>query len=266
MHWRKTSGQLFRLRSQAGKTAIPTPFRMTENVMTRNHALIMLLTATLCGLSVLPAAAQDRDKSKAASVLQPGRPDRFELDVAKQISAVARFDGDRFFLASLEPREDVAFNFYDEAARCERAASFSVVALKNVQGSIAVGICVKDATRVRDAARKAERRLSETLSELARSLPEPGKLTSTGWKWASKTYNDGWEAFSFPVVAVGHGILWTNTIVLWSSATHRAVIVQADLSQLCDSNAGHRSPIQTPLCDDTAKALTDIALAVARTP
>lgn len=55
--------------------------------------------------------------------------------------------------------------------------------------------------------------------------------------------------------------------MLLGKAGDRAVIVQADRGQLCErTNRTGARIINTPLCDDTTKALTESALAIPRTP
>ena len=100
-------------------------------------------------------------------------PSAFQIEVAKHIDSVAHFEKDRFYLTSGEPKTEIAFDLYDEAVRCERAAAFNLVFLKNDQGSIAVGICDKEEPRVRDLAQEAQRKLAEKLGTLARSSPQP---------------------------------------------------------------------------------------------
>jgi ankyrin repeat protein len=196
----------------------------------------------------------------------------FDARTASKIDEVALFDPDRFYLASSLPKPEVVFLFYGaepgqfETFKCEDAALFSLIAYANKQGTIQVGICRNEARRVRGAARSAKDALAQVTSSLGASAPKPDQLKAAGLDWDSATYADGWEGYRFPLVAIGHGIAVVNTVVLSSQAEGRAVIVQADLGQLCDSHYGQGRQVKTPLCEDTAKALTDIALSVARTP
>ena len=156
------------------------------------------------------------------------------------------------------------FDLYGEMIRCQRAASFRIIAFKSVLGSIAVGMCDKETKRIQDAARDAKRELSETLNDIARSIPQPESLKSTEWEWTHKDNGDGWEVFSFPVIAIGHGILWASTVVLSNTGAHRAIIVQADLGSLCDPSSTIRTQIKTPLSEAATQTLIDIGLAFQR--
>ena len=80
------------------------------------------------------------------------------------------------------------------------------------------------------------------------------------------SHEGGYRSYAFPLVMIGHGILWGDTIVLIDKAGERAVIVQANLNRLCSVTDAPPRRIRTPLCEGNTKALADIALAVARAP
>ena len=77
----------------------------------------------------------------------------------------------------------------------------------------------------------------------------------------------GLQSYSYPVLIAGHGLGLLHTVIMINRARDRAFIVQADLEPLCGMSTNEGVPrVYTPLCHDTQRALTDIALAVARIP
>jgi ankyrin repeat protein len=196
----------------------------------------------------------------------------FETRVASEIDAVAWLDPDRFYLAANAGAPEVAFAFYGnsmsafEAIRCESSARFGIVVQQNEQGRIQAGICKGEFSRIRDAVQWAKGMVAQLTNVIPGSAdgrvpPEP-----PGWEWKTASLAGGWQGYSFPVIAVGHGIALIPTVVLLGKGD-RAVIVQADLDQLCERTARTGARIvETPLCDDTTRALTEIALAIARVP
>jgi ankyrin repeat protein len=227
-------------------------------------------TALVAALRAAGAAGPERAYQPALPLPNLGA---FEQKVAREIDAVAWFDPDRFYPAARAGTSEVAFAFYGnslgalEAIRCESSAGFSIIAQHNTQGQIQAGICKAESARVRDATQWARGMLAQMMSAVAATAAGRDSMESLGWEWKTASHADGWEGYSFPVIAAGHGIAVIPTVVLLGKAGDRAVIVQADLGQLCERT--HRTGarmINTPLCDDTTKALTEIALAIARMP
>jgi ankyrin repeat protein len=226
--------------------------------------------------TILAAALQKAGASPSARPYKPKidarNLDAFGIETANDIDDVALFDPYRFYPAEMPPGAKIAFAFYGnglgefEAVKCERAVGFRLVARQNEAGSILVGICASEAKRVRDAVRWAKVALAQMTNAVAHSAPKPEALKDLGWDWRSAPHEGGWQGYSFPLIAAGHGIVAINTAVLLNDKGDRAVIVQADLSGLCDPGNLSRTRFRSPLCDDPAKALTDVALAVARRP
>jgi ankyrin repeat protein len=230
--------------------------------------------------------AERRNDAPLTAALQragakPSAPPRPKLFVngdygaqwASQIDAVALFDAHRFYLDWRPPKPGaVAFLFYAaapgalQAVNCEDAAVYHLVAPANRHGSIQVGRCTREAGRVRDAARSAQGALAQMTTTLGAAAPQPAVRPAALGQWDSATYAGGWEGYRYPLLGAGRGVATVQTVVLANPTQGRAVIVQADLGQLCEPTGGIRTQLKTPLCEDTAKALTAIALAVARTP
>jgi hypothetical protein len=186
----------------------------------------------------------------------------FAAMAAKQIHEVARFDPPEF---ALTDGRDGPFAFYGAAMnefdqlRCERSASFGVIARANMVGQVRVGICEREAQRVRALAVSAQPRLAGTIALLrdgASKLDAP-MLEKMGWTYSKISAADGAEEHYFPVIAVGHGIGSLPTLVRIAPGARRAIVVQAEVMQLCEKNYGLKD--RTALCIDTRRALTDLA-------
>jgi hypothetical protein len=181
----------------------------------------------------------------------------FSIAAGREIYQVARFDPPRFALAL--GSDDSVFAFYGEAGnplqgvKCERTAGFGFIALANSAGAILVGVCTREAQRVRALAVAAQPAL-ETL--VARLSLDPSALQKIDWTYVKNTGIDGAEEHFFPVLAIGHGILGPQTLVRVPRGARRAIVVQADTMHLCE-NFGLKT--ETPLCIDTRQALADIA-------
>ena len=185
----------------------------------------------------------------------------FAATAAKEIDAVVRFDPPEF---AFGPAADAPFGFYGEAmnefreVRCERSASFGIIAKANMVGAIRAGICVREAKRVRALAVSARPALAGVIALLSEGgvKVDPAMLDKFGWRYVKTTGADGAEEHYFPLVAVGHGIGNLPTLVRIPSGARRAVVVQADTMKLCE-NYGLQN--KTLLCSNTRQALTDIA-------
>jgi len=186
----------------------------------------------------------------------------FVSAAAKDVFEVGRFNQPDF---SLGIGGDATFGFYGtevnrfEQVQCEESASFEFVAKANQAGGLRVGVCARDAPRVRAFAIAAEPALDSLLAQLGQSglKLERAALAKAGWVYLKSTGPGGAEEHYFPLLAVGHGILWLPTVVLLPKTGPRAVVVQADLNHLCGENLGMKT--RTPLCSDTRGALTEIA-------
>lgn len=213
------------------------------------------------------AGAKKSDKKIKLSFDIPGW-DAFDKEVAHAIDDVVFLDPDRFSIDIGLPKGGVAFAFYGkdvnkyDSMKCERSVGYSIVANAGIQGSIQVGVCKKEARRMQELARSSKAGLQQIVKTLDQSGVglKADKVKTLGWEWQQEKYVDHAESYKFPVLAIGHGILWANTVVWVSGAADRAVIVQTSLTQFC----GEGKKISTPLCSDTNKALTEIALRVSR--
>ncbi|MEK7322118.1 MAG: hypothetical protein AABZ84_03450 [Pseudomonadota bacterium] len=214
------------------------------------------------------AGATRSDKKIKPSFDIPGW-DSFDRAVASEIDDIVLLDPPRFDIGIPMPKEEVVFGFYGkdvnkyDAMKCERSVSYSIVADADIQDSIQVGVCETEAVRMRDLARLSKTGLAQIINMLNQSGFEQktDQVKTLGWEWQQAQYPDHAESYGFPVIAIGHGILWANTVVWVNKTADRAVIVQVSVTQLC-GEGGKR--INTPLCSDTNKALTDIALRVSR--
>lgn len=193
----------------------------------------------------------------AQTPMQQMPPDTsFMAATANEIHAVVGFTPPEF---TLSPRNDAQFAFYGrevnrlDGVRCERHASFEFVALGNLTGSIQAGVCRSEAKRVRTLAVLAPRGLESVLAQLNLSTEMRAKA---GWTATRRNAGNGSEQHAFPVMAIGHGVLVVDTVVLVPHGMRDAVIVQADTIKLCE-DYGLRD--KTVLCRDTRQALLQIA-------
>ena len=141
--------------------------------------------------------------------------------------------------------------------KCEHSVGYSVVAYSNMQSSIRLFARKPVVCEILLACR-LDGTDCQNIGSIGLDL-KADKVKTLGWEWQRERYSDR-RSYGFPVLAIGHGILWANTVVWVNKAADRAVIVQAGLTQLC----GEGKTINTPLCSDTNKALTDIALRVSQ--
>lgn len=214
-------------------------------------------------LQKMLAAAGARPAVPAANPDLPfGSP--FVKLAAKEIDEVAFFEPGRFGLGSL--REDVPFAFYGrdpgrpEPVQCEHSAAFGIIAFANDAATIQVGVCEQQAQHVRELAANASAALKVLIGQLAQGgAVDPARLAQMGWAYDKSTAPDGSEVHYFPMIWVGHGFGVIPTVVLIPRNGRPAIVVQADVTHLCGMQG---MQTQTPLCSDTRKALTDIALRI----
>src|SRR5204862_7302531 len=97
-------------------------------------------------------------------------PGDFRAFAAREIDDVVLFDPPRFALS--RSRESPIFAFYGtggtdqvEQVTCERAASFEFVHKANLTGGIRVGVCVKEARRVRELAAASDSAIKSLLGQ-----------------------------------------------------------------------------------------------------
>lgn len=188
----------------------------------------------------------------------PPDPDFVAL-AAGEINAVVAFTPPDFTLALRN--QEAGFAFYGkevntlEGVRCERQAGFEFVAQANLTGGLQVGVCTSEAKRVRALATTAPVALDRLLAQLpqidAKARAQLG-LTFNRQVAANRT-----QEYAFPVMALGHGVLVAQTVVLVTDGARRAIVVQAETHKLCENYGGLKD--KTPLCRDTRRALTDIA-------
>lgn len=266
--WREVSRELLRFGADpnvADEQGI-TPLAKAER--RRDRTLIKALIA-----------AGATPSSKAVPRYKVGGGTEFESSVATEIDEVVFFDPPRFDLGIVNASRKNAFLLYGSGARnqeqedvnrnletiqCERMASFRIIARANEAGEINVGICAREAARLRKLAANAEGGLRALLDQL---LPygmgadpkerERGERVFEKWVFERKTGPSRSEIYRFPVIVIGHGVLDAPTVVLVSEREDQAVIVQASVMRLCGE--GSTMSNQTPLCSGTQDALTDIA-------
>ena len=228
------------------------------------------------GVSPLTAAERRRDRRVADALIAAGakpspvvaRPkasirDNFPVAAAAEIDEVVLLDPPRFEL--IGANRPSVFAFYGrnlnefEQVNCERSGTFQFIANAGIAGGIAVGACEAESKRVRDLAFSAEQSLNTVLAAVTqgttRSPDYKERLQKAGWTYEKQTGPDQSEVRSFPVIAIGHGVLGVSTVVLYSEKRRQAIVVQADVTQLC----GEGRSVQTPLCNNTKDALIDIA-------
>jgi hypothetical protein len=139
-----------------------------------------------------------------------------------------------------------------EEVRCERTASFGLIAKANLSGHLLVAVCEGEANRVRALARDAERGLATVIKELQTTGAKIDKtaLAKTGWNYQRVDAPDGQE-HHFPVLLIGHGIVGPQTMVFSPRGERRVIVIQGDVRHHCE-NYGLGS---TALCADTRGTL-----------
>lgn len=165
------------------------------------------------------------------------------------------------------PRKDAPFVFYGkdeytfDRVLCERNDGVRLIAMGNDRGTLSGGECRTSAKRVRNAALDAKAGLARAMQVVRENIPDPDKAMRTfGWQWTEAPAPGGGTIYTFPLIAIGHGLLWADTVVVVDAQATRATFVQADLTLLCDPSWN----LKTPLCSDRAKTLTAIATTLHR--
>jgi hypothetical protein len=193
----------------------------------------------------------------AAAQGPPGHD--FVALAAGEINAVVAFTPPDFTLAVR--REEAQFAFYGkelnslEGVRCERQAGFEFVAQANLTGGIQVGVCTSEAKRVRALATTAPLALDRLLTQLPQI--DAKARAQLGLNFNRQVAANRTQEYAFPVMALGHGVLVVQTVVLVTDGAGQAIVVQADTHKLCEDYGGLKD--KTALCRDTRRALTDIA-------
>jgi hypothetical protein len=228
--------------------------------------------ADASGATALAMAARRRDKAMSAMLVAAGaRPatpfkpalalpstDPFDAFAADALDDVAFFDPPRFYPSLGVPKGPVRFGLpgktlgtYEEID-CEQAVELSIVLHQSHVGTIKLGVCRRDAHRVREAAAATR----TTDAELGKLLGVD--LRALGGRYTRSVGSDGSDRQYTPVIVVGHGLLTFPTAVVTTRNGDRTAIVQLGTTHLCDSSWR----IRTPLCDDSEHALTEIAARV----
>lgn len=243
-------------------------------------------TAGNDGISALAIAKRKQNEVMVRALIGAGAPDStppapllfngrnpFETLVGNEIDRLVHFDPPSFALANAlqeekqnpfafygkmsqaEKPDNTPFNYF-EIVECERSAGFQFLAHANLTGSIQVGICDSDIPRLRTLATEAEPSVKQLLESLdgPEITANPRKLKSMGWLYEKSRDKDGAEIYFFPVIVVGHGLLVSSTVLIFTPDNLHTVILQADTMNLCEN---HR--IHSPLCDNTQATLIDIA-------
>ena len=206
----------------------------------------------------------------SVSHAQAPRLNDFELAALREVDRIAELRQAEVFIQPGR-REATGFSFYGNGNRgpddvkCERVVAASLIHRQGERGQLVTGVCTAEAKRVRAAGNWAKSVLETVIGSVGSAM-NPEKVKAMGWEWKKRTLADGSEAFSFPIVMVGHGVGWIHTVIVVNPGGTRAAVVQADVMQLCDLDSQKPQPAATPLCGNTTKTLTDIAVAVARLP
>lgn len=195
----------------------------------------------------------------------------FEVEIAAAIDKVALFDAPRFFPVR-ERREgrisfslDSAHGSTNEKVECERSVSYLLIFDRNQAGGIHVAICKHHAKEIAGGMQMAQREAAKELGKFLESGPgssgnrKPGltkeQLVRFGLVLKEGTGPRGAKIHYFPLIAVGHGVLLIPTAVLISRNQDQVILVQADVTRLCEPSG--RAKI-SPLCRNVGKAMIEI--------
>lgn len=235
-------------------TAGATPLAMAER--RRDEKLIKLLIASGAKLPV-----------KRIPLYELKTGDEFAKAVAKEIDDVVFLDPPRFALTYADkasfllygmPSENRALSFVE--IKCEKASAFQIIAYANDAGRISVGVCLREAERLQEAAKLSERNIDmifEQLSKESSLKASRQELEKAGLTYEGTVESDRSEIYYFPMIIFGHGILMAHTAVAISGSHDRAAIVQIDVMNLCGD--GRSMQKQMTLCSNPKKATIEIA-------
>lgn len=227
-----------------------------HELVIRNAAACAAVVLLSHGAAAATGRAADHSppaKSRFDSGIYKGAFSPFELAIVDAVDAVVRFQLDSFYPYSESPRPKVVFAFNGEAfntgvgVECERAVNLTIIWRSSTGANLSIGICRKEAARVATLARAAKAGVERSLRVLPAGFARP---------WRHVQHDARTDIYSFPVIWIDHGWGAIDTVVVADG--HAAIIVQANLMQLCEPSLEVRSA----LCADTPKALTDIALRV----
>lgn len=235
--------------------------------------------ADTAGVTPLAMAERRRDEKLSKALLAAGanpspRPAQrykidaggeFETTVAAEIDDVILLDPPRFYL---QWPEEASFAFYGkqiqgrgqsfDQIQCEQSVAFKIVSNAGVAGAISAGVCGQKVERLRELAAGSKQGIDTLLNQLVSGAKADGlDPKQLGWTYERKEGPNGSEIHYFPLIVIGHGILSAPTVVLVSVQRDRAVVVQADVTNLCGE--GRNMQRQTPLCSDTKGAVIEIA-------
>lgn len=185
----------------------------------------------------------------------------FSEVAAMVVGEVVRADPPGF---SIVPGRENYFVFYGRSAdrfeeiRCERSANFDLASRAGIAGSVNVGICTREAKRIRALAVAAQAGLKGSIGQLSQSSAglSAKALENLAWNYSRQTGPGGAEEHGFPVIVIGRGLLSVPTAVLVPRGERHAIVVQAEAMRLCENPVLGK---QTPLCTNTRQALTEIA-------
>lgn len=147
---------------------------------------------------------------------------------------------------------------YEEIV-CERSVGFDILLNANVMGGISFGVCDREAQRVRKLVSVAKQNVDVMVAKISSSggKIDPFELKQRGWTYEKDAGPEQSVSHYFPVILIGHGIMFVSTAVMFSEKADKAVIVQVNGMNLCDNVRALQS--QTVLCSDPKGAVKDIA-------
>lgn len=206
----------------------------------------------------------------AAAVPDMEGLDEFGKTAALAMDSVGRFD-ERVILSWSMPAERYPFHFPEggrqSKVECEASQAFQIIAHSNVQASFNVGACSKDAKRVTAMAAASEAESKRLLDQLfgdRTGKPEERMKMERLLAYREAALAGGVTGQSFTTMIIGHGFLFVHTAVVHDPKRGISFVVQADVSSLCYQAQPDAKTLSPQLCQDTNKALMDIAADLAR--
>ena len=184
-----------------------------------------------------------------------------KLDVlaANSIYKVIPLDDLKFQLARADEDIPVSLVLYGKDANqfavfdCSHHSVFGIYSQGNIMGSINLAVCPVEVIST-SMVEKMEANVNAFVSRYLASK-SPQELDDTGFIFKKTILSNGDEAYYFPVIAIGHGVLPIKTVVLFKNNSSQVFVLQHYPKQLCSTPIGMN---ENRLCEKGHGSLIEI--------